>query len=75
MCYLKIWIARDKDGTLGLYKLEPILDLDGESWALNSNAGVMYKEFIEIDKDLFPQVTFENSPQQVEIKFKNNEKD
>lgn len=64
---MKCWIARCKNGELGLYRLKPIIDLDDVSWALNSDAGVMYKEFILLDKNSFPEVTFENSPQQVEI--------
>ena len=64
---MKLYIARDKDGDLGLYRLQPVLDLDGKSWSLNSESGVMYKEFIELDKNSFPEVTFENSPQQVKI--------
>lgn len=69
---MKLYIARDKDGDLGLYRLQPVLDLDGESWSLNSESGVMYKEFIELDKNSFPEVTFETSPQQVEISLIKN---
>ena len=31
------------------------------------------EEFIELDYKLFPEVTFENSPQEVELKLVNNE--
>lgn len=55
---MKIWISRDKgDNYLYLYKEKP------------------YKEgnyfhgkcICYVDEELFPEVTFENSPQQIEI--------
>lgn len=62
---MKFWIARDLDGTLGLLdgdKPKPIL---GE-WMPNNN-------YYSIDNRLFPEVTYQNSPQEIEIKLKNNE--
>ena len=32
---------------------------------------VMEDDYLNIDKELFPEVTFENSPQLVEINLKN----
>ena len=58
---MKLWIARDLDGTLGLLdgdKPKPIL---GE-WMPKNN-------YYSIDSRLFPEVTFENSPQLVELKL------
>ena len=56
---MKLWIARDyMFNGLYLYKNRP--ELDGDRWISN---GGMYS----LDNDLFPEVTFENSPQQVEI--------
>lgn len=61
---MELWIARDEHGYLGLYKSEP-----------------KYKEFKHgikdwhggfiglLDSDFFPEVTFENSPQQIELKL------
>ena len=61
---MKFWIARDLDGTLGLLdgdkKPKPIL---GE-WMPNKN-------YYSIDRRLFSEVTYENSPQEVEIKLIN----
>lgn len=48
---MKLWIARDKYGSLHLFK----------------NMGGWY--IGEIERNLFPEVTFENSPQQIEIKL------
>lgn len=61
---MKFWIARDKNGFIGLYKQKPIWikvnrfreDWDGEFIGL-------------LDDNSFTEVTFENSPQQVELKL------
>lgn len=58
---MKLWIARDKNGALTLHESEPYCPYN--TWH-NSN-----QEFY-LDEDLFPEVTFENSPQQVEVKLK-----
>ena len=61
---MKLWIARDKNNDLALYTAKPMLCynkyFDGHSPQMIA---------IEIDESLFPEVTFENSPQQVEIKL------
>ena len=59
---MKFWVARDRTG-LWLYTTKPIFyhnrnEFDAE------NGDTFY-----IDEDMFPEVTFENSPQQVEIKL------
>lgn len=59
---MKLWIARNKDGTLALHESEPYCPYD--TW-YNCNQE-MY-----LDKNLFPEVTIENSPQEVEIKLVN----
>ena len=63
---MKMWIARDKgtrniEGALFLYVNKP-----------NSNGGIWYggEVFYGIDNRLFPEVTFENSPQEVELVIK-----
>ncbi len=61
---MKMWIARDLFGGLYLYPNKPIKRVeyncwDGEDW---------YK----INRDLFPEVTFENSPMEVELKLIEN---
>lgn len=61
---MKFWIVRDYDGTLGL--------LDGDKkprvilgeWIPNKN-------YYSIDRRLFPEVTYDNSPQEVELKLAN----
>lgn len=60
---MKLWIARDKNGALALYTEEPML-------YYNSQYEGPYKsQMIDLDENLFPEVTFENSPQQVEVKL------
>ena len=60
---MKLWIARDFDGFLNLYINKPKLDSNDNVYY------VMEDDYLNIDKELFPEVTFENSPQQVEIKL------
>ena len=57
---MKIWIARDKDGLIYLYMKKPTL--------ITHYFDTKYL-IGEIDKTLFPEVTFENSPMQVELKL------
>lgn len=55
---MKFWIARDiEDDKLHLFQGKPHFKL---FWWNYRN------QKIEIDKNMFPEVTFENSPQQVE---------
>ena len=65
----KLWIARDKDGSLFLYRYKP--EKCNESFFDVKNLrGYMDK----LEDTLFPSVTFDNSPQQVELKL-NGKKD
>jgi hypothetical protein len=58
---MKLWIARDYIfDDLYLFKNKP--ELDGDRWLAEDG---MYS----IDSNLFPEVTFYNSPQQVELKL------
>ena len=62
---MKFWIARDVvDDKLHLFPGEPHFKL---FWWNYRN------QKIEIDKNMFPEVTFENNPQQVELKLVNGE--
>ena len=58
-----LWIARDKDNSLFIYSKKPIKDYN------------FYKYDIEdvldstlIPEELYPELTFENSPKQLIIK-------
>lgn len=57
---MKLYIARDKDGSLCLHDEEPHC----------SENGVWYspKQLMYLPKNEYLEITFENSPQQVELK-------
>ena len=64
---MKLWIARDFDGDINLYVKKPLLHyIDKIYYTIASD---MEDDYLNIDKELFPEVTFENSPQMVEIKL------
>ena len=58
-----VWIARDKDGTLAMFKNKPILGIDNAWYCKDDN-----DDFSIVNQDMFPEVTFENSPKQLIIK-------
>ena len=62
---MKLWIARDKDNTLIIFQSKPLLD-NKCNWY-----EILNEDFMLIPEYLFPEVTFENSPQEVELKLKN----
>ena len=73
----KLYIARDKNGYLYLYNNKPIRTKEGTEFENNYDSeyeDIVYKDYLEIDKgsieidsELFPEVTWENSPQQVKL--------
>lgn len=60
---MKFWIARDKSKVIKLFTIKPEYNSILDEWK-----GYDFEE-IEMRKFDFPEVTFENSPQQVEIKL------
>ena len=58
---MKMWIARDLNGGLFLFPEKPRLIRYHHYW--------WGENWYKINQDLFPEVTFENSPQEVEIKL------
>lgn len=65
---MKLWIARDEYGNLTLHHNKPEYVYDENyrmsSWSYGGCIGEIYEK-------LFPEITFKNSPQEVEIKLKN----
>lgn len=63
---MKLWIARDKDtDELWLYNGRPLID--GEQYKPN-----LEKEncrSVELPNEWFPEITFENSPKEIELKL------
>ena len=60
---MKMWIARDKDGGLWLYESEPIRQRE-------RFVPTCFEDCKKLHCTLFPEVTFENSPQEVELVLK-----
>jgi hypothetical protein len=57
---MELWIARDRGGILRIYDNEP--KVDKRKQEIMSIGG-----YYEININLFPEVTFENSPRKVKI--------
>lgn len=64
---MKLYIARDKNGKLFLFEEYPIKKDDIFYPTTDTNGKFTY--FRSMPKNLFPEITFENSPQQVELKL------
>ena len=60
---MKLWIARDMDGALTLFEDKPYKN------QIMPGLFESYSNEYLIDSELFPEITFENSPQQVELKL------
>lgn len=59
---MKLWICRNKLGLLKLSMDKPKLSQDGTMWRTRSVGYILpFEEF--------PEVTFENSPMEVELKL------
>ena len=59
---MKIWIARDLEGRLELHSIRPYLV--GENYWNNED-----DNWMRLRETDFPEVTFENSPMEVELKL------
>ena len=57
-----MWIARDKSGHLQMFNRKPHKD-EGAFWVGGASNALL------LPKYLFPEITFENSPKQVELKL------
>lgn len=66
---MKFWIARDEYGELTLHHNKPEYVYDENyrmsSWSYGGRIGEIYEK-------LFPEITFENSPQEIELKLVSN---
>ena len=62
---MKLWIARDENGCLCLHDEKPYCSANGVWYSI--------KQMIHLSKDLFPEITFENSPKCVTLKFEDDE--
>lgn len=60
-----MWITRDEEGLLDLWSDKPYQTIDHDviTWTDGKTMGM------PLDPILFPDVTFENSPMEVELKL------
>ena len=59
-----MWISRNKTGIVHLFLNRPILKPNGEEWCDEREFDLL------LDHEDFPEVTFENSPMEVELNLK-----
>ena len=65
---MKLWVARDENGELCLFDDKPTMSVSKTRWLSPANV-----EFMLLDSALLPELTFDNSPQEVELKMVDNE--
>ena len=74
---MKLWIARDKDGGLYTFINKPWLQTVDKIW-LDFPIYIDWKDdcsyYEQLDCNLHSEITFDNSPQQVELKLVENGK-
>jgi hypothetical protein len=69
---MKLWIARRKSGNLYLFFSKPSLS-ENNRWFVFTNGNHCYVDFgIKIDANEYKEITFGNSPQEVELKLVDN---
>ena len=61
---MKMWIARDPNGNLWCYEIKPQWYEGLREWGC-----MIGDKHFKMDCTLFPNVTFENSPMEVELKL------
>ena len=66
---MKLWIARTDSGLIAIYKRKPYKKYDYFTkkwwWHIDDSTG----DYMCLPDNSFPEVTFENSPQEVELKL------
>lgn len=62
---MKLWIARDINNELYLYTSKPICSEDGIFYMNETDSD----DIIKLDSNEYTIITFENSPQEVELKL------
>lgn len=65
-----MWISRDKNKTLMIWNNKP--SRGNEVFIINRKSNP-FEDGMKIDSSLFPSVTWENSPQEIEIKLVDND--
>ena len=60
---MKLWIARSLDNSILLCTEKMSFDKQFKEW------GSYYGSFLRLHEEYFPEITFDNSPRQVELKL------
>lgn len=60
------WLARNMDGYLFLFKKKPFRC---GTYFSDNDGFQLHSERIQLKKELYPNVTFENSPHKVKLEF------
>ena len=63
---IKCWAARNRSGSLELFKLKPVRS---NYWKIFMQRRNSWNCYISEPNDVFPEITWENSPVRVEIKI------
>ena len=69
-----MWIAREKDGHLFLILNKPFIECERYDFSEDDywwSTGDSDDDGYELPDNLFPEVTFENSPMEVDLVIKN----
>ena len=61
---MKLWIAREGWGGLYVFGVKPFYDEDYDKWE-----SPISRLSFQVNDEEFPEITFENSPQEVELKL------
>lgn len=70
---MKMWIYRTKEHGLYLASIKPSYYADIDYWCYSKeyeDGTHMLNAGLQLDSKLYPEVTFDNSPQEVELKLK-----
>jgi hypothetical protein len=62
-----VWVARQPEGDLWCYFVEPRRYEDGFGLEWGDEQGTADVAYVMLHKDLFPEVTFENSPKRLVV--------
>lgn len=69
---MRLWIAREQNGKISIHDMEPNLETFELYGKIVKFWDSPYRTELEFDP--FPEVNFENSPQEVELKLITDEK-
>lgn len=64
---MKLWIARDRDNSLSLFKSKPINHAD-ICWIPRED--IDCGSYINLPESEFPEITFDNSPKEINVDYK-----